>query len=535
MFRRLFARLFGGNRREPVFSALDEELQFHLAQEIQAHLDRGRSPAEARRLALRDLGGVTQTAEAVRDVRAGVVGRWADDFRKDLRYAARAFWHQPGFSVVAVCILTIGIGANAGIFSVVNAVLLRPLPVRDPTRLVLFSGDTSQGDRTSTPFPEGVWKFFSTDAYVSLREALAPKMAVAAFASGDFVTTLRLPGASNDAARRVETKFVSGSYFEVMGASASLGRTLTADDDQPQAAPVAVASDQFWRANLSADPLAVGRRAVVDGVALTIVGVMPKTFFGERVRTAPDLWVPLVRRDPAVRERSDYYWLGLIARLGPGQTIGGAQTSAELALRRFLEAQVEPPLSADTRHRIDGVRLEMADGALGISTVRQNQSRLLMLLLSAVGLTLLTACANVATLFLARTAAREREIAVRRALGASRARLIRQWLTESLILGGAGAVGGVGLAWAAGPMLLAELVPNGRGPIEATMDGTVLAFAVTITIGACLLFGLTPALSAGASIQSARYARRDEASGGARSSAWPSHSSWRKSRCPWCS
>jgi len=479
-------------RRDRLDRDIDEELGFHLEAATRDRIAQGISPAEARRQALAEFGGTQPIKEATRDARGG---RWLGDVVMDVRYGLRALRNQPGFAVVAVLTLTLGIGANTAIFSVVNAIVLRPLPVSTPERLVLFSDDVSQGTVSGSPFPEDTWTHFSTEVYEFLRSELQPIVLVAAFESGDYRGSLRLPGRSDEANQQAETKFVSGNYFDVMGATPALGRTMKADDDRPDAPRVAVASDRFWRSRLGADPLAVGRTVTIDNTPITIVGVMPRTFFGERVRHAPDLWVPISTRDAAVRDRHDYYWLSLIGRLQDRQTIRSAESATTEALRQFLTAQTASPASVALRRRINNVHVEMVSGAHGISEVRQDNSRLLMLLLASVGVILLTACANVGTLFLARGIARERETAVRRALGASRARLVRQWLTESTLVGGTGALCGIGLSAFVSPALLSKFVPSSV-PIAATIDWTVLAFTVGITLVACLLFGLAPSLQA---------------------------------------
>jgi predicted permease len=276
---------------------------------------------------------------------------------------------------------------------------------------------------------------------------------------------------------------------------------LSNDDDRPTAVPVAVASDPFWRQRLGADPAAIGGTITINGTAFRIVGVMPPGFFGLRVRRSPDLWVPLVHQPlvqlrPSAAARPELSWLSLFGRLGPSDTIGGAQAGVTSALRQFLTASAATPLSENDRQRIASVRVQMVSGARGISVARDQNKELLTLLLSAVGVILLIACSNVATLLLARAVARQREIAVRRALGASRGRLIRQWLTESVLLASLGAIGGAIVARFAAPPLFATFVAVGN-PAKAAIDGVVLAFTTCATLVSALIFGLAPALRAG--------------------------------------
>ena len=484
-------------RRGRIDRDIDEELAFHVEAHVRDLISDGVPPEEARRRALATFGGMAPIKELTRDARGG---RWLEDLLSDLRYAVRSIRHQPGVAVVAILTLTLGIGANTAIFSMVNGLLLRPLPVREPGQLVLFSDSAAEGTQSSTPPPSGRWDLFSSETYEYFRSRPLPLQSIGAFASGEQTVALGLPGKQANDLRAV-AHLVSGNYFEVLGAAPALGRMLSDDDDRPGAAPVAVVSDRFWRQRLDADPSAAGRTVTINGTAFGIVGVMPSEFFGVRFRRSPDLWVPLVNqpqvqlRAPAA-VRPEFYWLSLIGRLGPSHTIAGAQAATTSALRQFLTASAGPQPSDNDRQRIASVRVQMAPGARGISVARNQNTQLLVLLLSAVGVILLIACSNVGTLFLARAVARQREIAVRRALGASRGRLIRQWLTESLLMAGLGAVGGGIVARFAAPPLFATFVAVSN-PAKATIDGAVLAFTTGAALLSSLIFGLAPALRAG--------------------------------------
>ncbi len=483
-------------RRDRIERDIDEELAFHVEAHARDLVSDGVPPEEARRRALAAFGGMAPITELTRDARGG---RWLQDLLSDLRYAVRSFRHQPGVAVVAILTLTLGIGANTAIFSMVNGLLLRPLPVRDPGRLVLFSDSASEGTVSGTPAPSGRWDLFSSEAYEYLRSQSLP-LEIGAFASGEQTVALGLPGQSTQDLR-ARAHLVSGNYFDVIGAAPALGRILSNDDDRPGAVPVAVVSDVFWRQRLDADPAAIGRAITINGTAFGIVGVTAPGFFGERVRRSPDLWValahqPQVQLRASAAARPELYWLSLFGRLGPSHTIAGAQAATTSALRQFLTASAGAQPSDNDRERVASVRVQLVPGARGISVTRNQNRDLLVLLLSAVGVILLIACCNVGTLFLARAVARQREIAVRRALGASRGRLIRQWLTESVLLAGLGAVGGGIVARFVAPPLFATFVAA-SSPAKATIDGVVLAFTTGAALLSSLIFGLAPALRAG--------------------------------------
>ncbi len=419
----------------------------------------------------------------------------------DLRYGLRVLARERASTIVAVITLALGIGANTAIFTLFDAVLLKSLPVREPSRLVLF--DDSPGEGTSTgDAPTGRWPRFSYEIYQYLRRQPLPFESLAAVRSGETSVSARSAGAAGGGpVQRAQAHLVSGNYFETLGAAAAAGRVLTPEDDQPTASPAAVVSHGYWAERLHADPAAVGSVVVLNGTSFTIVGVMPSEFFGERVRRPADVWVPLafqpqIELRPSTLDRSDTYWLSLIGRLAPGATREAAASASTAALRQFLTNAAGSHPTPDRLKGIRDSRIELADGSAGISGLRYSYSQPLRILLGVVVLVLLIACANVGNLLLSRAIARQGEMTVRMALGATRGRLLRQLLAESLLLAGIGAICGVILAqWVV--QALMSMIVSSTSPVHASLDLRVLAFTVAIAACAGILFGLVPGVAAG--------------------------------------
>jgi predicted permease len=419
-----------------------------------------------------------------------------------VRLALRMLAREPAFAAVVIVTLALGIGANTAIFTLFNAILLEPLPVREPSRLVLFNASVGEGTSTGSP-PTGAWRLFSTEVYEFLRGQSLPFESIAAVRSGEAAVSVRLPNRSdeNGQAERGQAHLVSGNYFTTMGVGAIYGRTLTDADDRPNSPPVTVVSYGFWTRRLNADPHAIGTVVVLNNTAFTIVGVTPPEFFGERIRRPPDFWTPLafqpqIELRPSALERKDTYWLNLIARLPPDGMRSPAQTAATAALRQFLTNAEGASPTQERQREIQDSRIELVDGATGVSGLRSTYSEPLRVLLVVVAMVLLIACANVGNLLLSRAAARQSDISVRIALGATRSRLIRQSLIESLVLAAAGAICGVLLArWAVAALLALVAAPG--SPVNVGLNLPVLAFTTAITCATGVLFGLIPALYAG--------------------------------------
>ncbi|HSB12378.1 MAG TPA: ABC transporter permease [Blastocatellia bacterium] len=414
---------------------------------------------------------------------------------QDLRYGTRLLRKSPGFTIVALLSLALGIGANTAIFTLVNAVLLKSLPVQKPEELLLFDDTPSEGTSVGDP-PQEQWVLYSYPAYRYLRDHNESFQTLCAFRSGEARLSVQGEGES---AQRAQGHLVSGDYFTVLGVNAAMGRVLTPEDDRPAAAPAAVISYGYWKQRLNSDPAAVGRKVLLNGTAFTIVGVMPPQFFGIRVRRSPDYWLPLafqpqIEMRESSLEDQKVFWLSLLGRLRPGVSADQAQASMNVLIHQFLAEQTGSELAEERRKSIERSYITLSSGARGLSGLRFFYSEPLKMLMAVVALVLLIACANVGNLLLSRSAGRQLEISMRLALGANRGRLIRQLLTESVLLAALG--GGLGVLLAQwGVSALVTLVAR-TSPIDVRPDSAVLGFTAGISLFAGILFGLTPALRA---------------------------------------
>ena len=418
---------------------------------------------------------------------------------KDVRYGARMLRKRPAFTAAALLSLALGIGANTAIFSLIDAVMLKLLPVRDPRQLVTLTDPTASG--ASIGMSDGVRGLLSNREFEALRDrthSYSGMMAVQSYADRHDVTIDGQP-------MQAHLRLVSREYFGVLGARAFIGRTFGPGDDHgPGAAPYAVANYRFWQERFGGNPSALGKTVRVGNATLTIIGVTGPDFRGESVGQVPDLWIPLsmerevmpgrdwLQDDPA-HPNTKVTWLQVIGRLKPGVTRTQAQAEADVVFKQIV-AEEFSSLPEDRKR--DGLRqsVKLHPAATGTSPMRGQATQPLYVLMGIVAIVLLIACANVANLLLARATARQKEIGIRLALGARRGRIIRQFLTESLLLSVAGGLLGVLVAvWGVHLLLYEVQSPGEPFTLDVSPDGLVLLFTIGISILTGLIFGLAPA------------------------------------------
>lgn len=470
------------NRRKRMLAELDQDIREHIERETQDNVDRGMTPEEARNAALCKFGNLTRAREETRDVWSLV---WPEQLLQDAMYALRMLRKSPGFATVIVFTLALGIGANTAIFSVVQGVVLSPLGYYQADRLVMVY-------QSNPRFPR-VWI-----SYLNFRDwqrtaRSFEQMAVYYSGEGADITSPGTP-------EHLDAKLVTAGFFSTLGVKLEQGREFTPDEDRPGGAPAAVISDRLWKSRFNGRPDVVGQAVTVNGADHTIVGIAPPWLFFDG---KTDIYTPMGQSSPQMLNYRAAHQISCIARLKPGVSISQAQ--AEMSTIQKNLDELYPEADKD----LGAVVTPLKEDVIG------NVSGLLLLLLGAVGLVLLVACANVANLLLARSTARSREFAVRSALGASRMRVVRQLLTESVLLALTGGALGLAIAaWGVKPML--ALVP-GELPRshEIGLNAPVLLFAFGIAVAVGILFGLAPALkNSRADLQTALKEGGRTASGG---------------------
>ncbi len=423
---------------------------------------------------------------------------------QDLRFAFRSLAKNPGFSAIAILTLALGIGANTALFSVVNAVLLRTLAVHNPQELVVISDPESAGMQSGTS--DGERALMTYHEFEGLRDHNQVFSGICAFSSMNFSAPVLL--GQSDTGTPANISMVSGGYFTTLGVEPILGHTFGPEVDQGRNAhPLALVSYVYWDRQLQRDPSVVGRKIHIRQKVFEIAGVIPPEFTGLMVGDAPDIWIPLMMQDAIFPVRdlltqkpgsiTKTMFLHIVGRRKPGVSLAQANASINVTFKQVLEDEAASIPDEKERKSVTDSYLVARDASRGLSVLRGQYAQPLEVLMGLVGLLLLLACANVANLLLARASARQRELSVRVAMGAGRGRLMRQLLTESVLLAGLGAIAGVLLArW--GASLLLRMVSSGPTtiPLDVHTDLRVLAFTIAVTLLTGILFGLAPALRA---------------------------------------
>jgi predicted permease len=441
-------------------------------------------------------GGLDQVKEACRDMRPL---RPLEEFLSDLRLGGRRLRKNPGFTLTALTTIALGIGANAAIFSLLNAVLLRPLPgVQSPDSLILFSDGSFEGSVVATTPEAGTVAAYSLPLYRRVREQLRLFDDIAAQQSNTTGAVVHQAGSDSGDETPASARCVTANYFEVLGVNPLLGRTFRADDQTSAGAnPVLILSYGYWQRRFGGTPSIVGSQLIVNGFPYTVVGVTPRSFIGTKMGAATDLWVPitmqveLMRRESRLSAGDNTWWLLVLGRIKHDVSLRQAQAEVNVVLQQFLAEAAGSANPSGARQR---VHAELFPGGRGVSSPRRQFGLSLLVLMAGVGLLLFIACINVSHLLLARGTGRQAEVTLQLALGATRARIVRQLVTEGLLLALLGGITGLVIGrWCTTGLV--RLASTGPTPlvVDTTLDMRVLGFSTFLIVATAVLFGLLPA------------------------------------------